>query len=168
MSDQSWNNSWEVLPNVFLPGQTIKVEAFFNCDVHWNNTTQSQPKTHANQLISGRFCSVPVYLCIYIMLSFQSDHYSRLISDFIVCFGKYLFVYGVKSQWSVLGDKNPLPIDLSILMIVRYNFENIVQLEAVSKYLVRYVVLGVKMIILHPLSKNLQVTSLVQKRKSNY
>ena len=68
-----------------------------------------------------------------------------------------------------MGDENLLAIVLSILMIVRYNFENIVQLEAaVSKYLIRYVGLGVKMIIFHPISKNLQVTSLVQKRKSKY
>ena len=65
-----------------------------------------------------------------------------------------------------MGDKNLLAIDLSILMIVRYNFESILQLEAVSKYLIRYVDLGVKMIIFHPVSKNLQVTSLFQKRES--
>ena len=58
-----------------------------------------------------------------------------------------------------MGDKNLLAIDLSISMIVRL---------AVSKYLIRYVGLGVKMIIFHPVSKNLQVTSLVQKRESNY
>ena len=53
-SDQSWSNSYEVLPNVFLSRQTIKVEGVFQ--VPSNNTRQNQK--NANQLISGKFCSL--------------------------------------------------------------------------------------------------------------
>ena len=52
----------KMLPNCFLPRHAIIVEAFFfNCDLPSNNITQNQVKTHANQLISDKFCSVSVY-----------------------------------------------------------------------------------------------------------
>ena len=56
MSDQSWNNSWGVLPNFFLPREAIKVEALLHM-VAYLQTKQNQPKTHANHPISGELCS---------------------------------------------------------------------------------------------------------------
>ena len=43
-------------------GQPLTLRHFFNGEVPSNNTTQNQPKTHANLLISGKFCSLPVLL----------------------------------------------------------------------------------------------------------
>ena len=58
ISDHSWNNSW----GSFLSRQTIKVEAFFSM-VTCLETTQhkNNQKTHANQLISDKFCSLSLH-----------------------------------------------------------------------------------------------------------
>ena len=43
-------------------GQPLSLRHFFNGEVPSNNTTQNQPKTHADVLIPDKFCSLPVLL----------------------------------------------------------------------------------------------------------
>ena len=62
MSDLSWNNSWEVLPNCFLPRQTIKVEAFSQWWLAFKplNTTQNRPNNPCKPAEFRQNCRLPV------------------------------------------------------------------------------------------------------------
>ena len=58
MSDQCWNNSWEVQRNRLLPRQTIKIETFFHW---WLAFKQHNTKpTKKLKQTSDKFCGLPV------------------------------------------------------------------------------------------------------------
>ena len=73
---------WEVLPNSVLPRQTManhwRWGIFFNGEVPSNNTTQNQTITHANLLISGKFCSLPVLLRYEILTRHEKHNFFRV------------------------------------------------------------------------------------------
>ena len=52
-------NLEQFMPNCFLPRQSSKLSHFFNGDLPSKNTnpTNTNQKTHVNQLFSGKFCS---------------------------------------------------------------------------------------------------------------
>ena len=53
----------EVLPNCFLPRQTIKVEAFFQWWRAFKRHKTIQKTLTTNQLITTKFCSLPMVFC---------------------------------------------------------------------------------------------------------
>ena len=55
-----------------------KLRLFVNSDLPSNNSTQNQPKTHANQLISGNLCSLLwLALMTFVKLCFLGVWLSR-------------------------------------------------------------------------------------------
>ena len=63
-------------------GQPLTLRHFFNGEVPSTNTTQNQPKTHANLLISGKFCSLPVLLRYKILTRHKKHNFFRVHTSY--------------------------------------------------------------------------------------